>query len=179
MVYVCYDNGAYMNTGIQRSSATPFGAWATTSEVGKAQQGKTQRRKDLTAIIAAHNVPYAAQASVSHWRDLTAKAEKAFAVEGPAFLNILSPCPRGWRTKPEDTIGIAKLAVQTCFWPLFEVEDGEWRITTKVANKKPIEEFLKPQGRFKHLFKPENAELLVAVQAEVDRYWNVLQKRCD
>jgi len=179
MVYVCYDNGAYMNTGIQRSSATPFGAWATTAEVGKAQQGKTQRRKDLTAIIAAHNVPYAAQASVSHWRDLTAKAEKAFAVDGPAFLNILSPCPRGWRTKPEDTIGIAKLAVQTCFWPLFEVEDGEWRITQKVANKKPIEEFLKPQGRFKHLFKPENAELLVAVQAEVDRYWEVLQKRCD
>jgi len=179
MVYVCYDNGAYMNTGIQRSSATPFGAWATTAEVGKAQQGKTQRRKDLTAIIAAHNVPYAAQASVSHWRDLTAKAEKAFAVEGPAFLNILAPCPRGWRSKPEDTISIAKLAVQTCFWPLFEIEDGEWRITTKVANKKPIEEFLKPQGRFKHLFKPENAQLLAAVQAEVDRYWNVLQKRCD
>ena len=178
MVYVCYDNGAYMNTGIQRSSATPFGAWATTSEVGKAQQGKTQRRKDLTAIIAAHNVPYAAQASVSHWRDLTAKAEKAFAVEGPSFLNILSPCPRGWRTKPEDTIGIAKLAVQTCFWPLFEIEDGEWRITQKVANKKPIEEFLKPQGRFKHLFKPENAELLASVQTEVDRYWNALQKRC-
>lgn len=179
MVYVCYDNGAYMNTGIQRSSATPFGAWATTAEVGKAQQGKAQRRKDLTAIIAAHNVPYAAQASVSHWRDLTAKAEKAFAVEGPAFINILSPCPRGWRSKPEDTIGIARLAVQTCFWPLFEVEDGEWRITTKVANKKPIEEFLRPQGRFKHLFAPENAELLAAVQAEVDRYWDALQKRCD
>jgi pyruvate ferredoxin oxidoreductase beta subunit len=179
MVYVCYDNGAYMNTGIQRSSATPFGAWATTAEVGKVQQGKTQRRKDLTSIIAAHGVPYVAQASVSHWRDLTAKAEKAFAVEGPAFLNILSPCPRGWRTKPEDTIEIAKLAVQTCFWPLFEVEDGVWRVTTKVANKKPIEEFLKPQGRFKHLFKPENAELLASVQVEVDRYWDYIQKRCD
>jgi len=179
MVYVCYDNGAYMNTGIQRSSATPFGAWATTSEVGKVQQGKTQRRKDLTSIIAAHGVPYVAQASVSHWRDLTSKAEKAFAVEGPAFLNILSPCPRGWRTKPEDTIEIAKLAVQTCFWPLFEVEDGVWRVTTKVANKKPIEEFLKPQGRFKHLFKPENAELLASVQVEVDRYWDYVQKRCD
>ena len=178
MVYVCYDNGAYMNTGIQRSSATPFGAWATTAEVGKVQQGKTQRRKDLTSIIAAHGVPYVAQASVSHWRDLTAKAEKAFAVEGPAFLNILSPCPRGWRTKPEDTIGIAKLAVQTCFWPLFEVEDGTWRLTQKVANKKPIEEFLKPQGRFKHLFTPENAELLAAVQTEVDRYWEYIQKRC-
>ena len=177
MVYVCYDNGAYMNTGIQRSSATPFGAWATTAEVGKAQQGKIQRRKDLTSIIAAHNVPYVAQASVSHWRDLTAKAEKAFAVDGPAFINILAPCPRGWRSKPEATIEIAKAAVQTCFWPLFEVEDGEWRITTKVANKKPIEEFLKSQGRFKHLFKPENAELLAAVQVEVDRYWDYVQKR--
>ena len=179
MVYVCYDNGAYMNTGIQRSSATPFGAWATTAEVGKAQQGKTQRRKDLTSIIAAHNVPYAAQASVSHWKDLTMKAEKAFAVEGPAFINILSPCPRGWRTKSEDTIQIAKAAVMTGFWPCFEVEDGVWRMTVNVRERKPIEEFLKPQGRFKHLFTPENAELLKAVQAEVDRYWNYIQKRCE
>ena len=179
MVYVCYDNGAYMNTGIQRSSATPIGAWATTSEVGKAQQGKQQRRKDLTSIIAAHNVPYVAQASVSHWKDLTDKAEKAFAVEGPAFLNILAPCPRGWRTKPEDTIEIAKAAVQTGFWPLFEVEDGVWRQTVKVMNRKPIEEFLKPQGRFKHLFKPGNEELLVEVQAEVDRYFAYVMKRCE
>ena len=179
MVYVCYDNGAYMNTGIQRSSATPFGAWATTSEVGAAHQGKEQRRKDLTSIIAAHNVPYVAQASVSHWKDLTDKAEKAFAVEGPAFINILAPCPRGWRTKPEATIEIAKAAVQTGFWPLFEVEDGKWRQTVKVMNKKPIEEFLKPQGRFAHLFKPGNEELLVRVQAEVDRYWEYVMKRCD
>jgi pyruvate ferredoxin oxidoreductase beta subunit len=167
-----------MNTGIQRSSATPFGAWATTAEVGKAQQGKTQRRKDLTSIIAAHNVPYAAQASVSHWKDLTMKAEKAFAVEGPAFINILAPCPRGWRTKSEDTIQIAKAAVMTGFWPCFEVEDGEWRMTVNVRERKPIEEFLKPQGRFKHLFTPENAELLKDVQAEVDRYWEYIQKRC-
>jgi pyruvate ferredoxin oxidoreductase beta subunit len=179
MVYVCYDNGAYMNTGIQRSSATPFGAWATTAEVGKAQQGKTQRRKDLTSIIAAHNVPYVAQASVSHWKDLTDKAEKAFAVEGPAFINVLAPCPRGWRTKPEDTIGIAKAAVQTGFWPLFEVVDGDWRQTVKVMNKKPIEEFLKPQGRFAHLFKPGNEALLLEVQAEVDRYLEYIQNRCN
>jgi len=179
MVYVCYDNGAYMNTGIQRSSATPLGAWATTSEVGTAQQGKMQRRKDLTSIIAAHGVPYAAQASVSHWRDLAMKAEKAFAVDGPAFLNVLSPCPRGWRTKSEDTVGIAKAAVSTGFWPCFEVENGEWRMTVKVRERKPIEEFLKPQGRFKHLFKPENAELLARVQAEVDRYWGYIEKRCE
>jgi pyruvate ferredoxin oxidoreductase beta subunit len=178
MVYVCYDNGAYMNTGIQRSSATPMGAWATTAEVGKAQQGKVQRRKDLTSIIADHGVPYAAQASVSHWRDLTNKAEKAFAVDGPAFINILSPCPRGWRTQPSQSIEIAKAGVQTGFWPLFEVEDGVWRQTVQVRDRKPVVEFLKPQGRFKHLFAPENAELLASVQAEVDRYWGYIQGRC-
>jgi len=178
MVYVCYDNGAYMNTGIQRSSATPMGAWATTAEIGSAQQGKIQRRKDLTSIIADHHIPYAAQASVSHWKDLTSKAEKAFAVEGPAFLNVLSPCPRGWRTLPNKSIEIAKAGVQTGFWPLFEVENGVWKQTVKVTNKKPIEEFLKPQGRFKHLFKPENAELLATVQAEVDKYLAYIEARC-
>lgn len=177
MLYVCYDNGAYMNTGIQRSSATPLGAWATTSEVGAAQQGKMQRRKDLTSIIAAHGIPYVAQASIGHWRDLTTKAEKAFAVKGPSFINVLSPCPRGWRTAPNISIEIARLAVQTGFWPLFEVENGKWSQTVKVMNRKPIDEFLKPQGRFKHLFAPENAELLAAVQAEVDRYWEYIQAR--
>jgi pyruvate ferredoxin oxidoreductase beta subunit len=178
MVYVCYDNGAYMNTGIQRSSATPMGAWATTSEVGKAQQGKQQRRKDLTSIIAAHGIPYAAQASVSHWRDLTSKAEKAFAVDGPAFLNVLAPCPRGWRTPSNQSVAIAKLGVQTGFWPVFEVEDGVWRQTVKVPERKPITEFLKPQGRFKHLFAAGNEELLATIQDEVDRYWEYIQRRC-
>lgn len=177
MVYVCYDNGAYMNTGIQRSSGTPKGAWATTAEVGKAQQGKEQRRKDLTSIIAAHGVPYAAQASISHWKDLTTKAEKAFAVEGPAFLNILATCPRGWRIPYNKSIEIAKIGVQTGYWPLFEVENGVWRQTVKVMNRKPVEEFLKPQGRFKHLFKPENAELLAEIQADVDEYWDYIQRR--
>ncbi len=179
MVYVCYDNGAYMNTGIQRSSATPLGAWATTAEVGKAQKGKIQRRKDLTSIIADHGVPYAAQASVSHWKDLTMKAEKAFACEGPAFINVLSPCPRGWRSTPSKSIEIAKAGVQTGFWPLFEVENGVWRQTVKTPALKPIEEFLKPQGRFKHLFAPENADLLAAVQRGVDEYYAYIQRRCE
>jgi len=177
MVYVCYDNGAYMNTGIQRSSATPKGAWATTSEVGAAQQGKQQRRKDLTQIMAAHNIPYVAQASISHWKDLTTKAEKAFAVEGPAFLNVFAPCPRGWRIPSNQSVEIAKLAVQTGFWPLYEVEDGVFRQTVRVVNRKPVEEFLKPQGRFKHVFKPENAALLAEMQADVDRAWDQLQAR--
>lgn len=178
MVYVCYDNGAYMNTGIQRSSATPKGAWATTAQIGSAQQGKQQRRKDLTQIMAAHGIPYVAQASISHWKDLTAKAEKAFAVEGPAFLNVFAPCPRGWRIPYNKTVEIAKAAVQTGFWPLYEVEDGVFRQTVKVHNKKPIEEFLKPQGRFKHLFKPENAELLAEIQGDVDRAYDALLGRC-
>ena len=177
MVYVCYDNGAYMNTGIQRSSATPKGAWATTSEVGAAQQGKQQRRKDLTQIMAAHNIPYVAQASISHWKDLTAKAEKAFAVEGPAFLNVFAPCPRGWRIPSNQSVEIAKLAVQTGFWPLYEVEDGVFRQTVRVVNRKPLTEFLKPQGRFKHVFKPENAALLAEMQADLDRAWEQLQTR--
>jgi len=178
MVYVCYDNGAYMNTGIQRSSATPKGAWATTAEIGRAQQGKIEKRKDLTSIIAAHDARYVAQASVGHWKDLTTKAEKAFAVEGPAFLNVLAPCPRGWRCAYNKSVEIAKTAVRTGYWPLFEVEDGVWRMTVKVRERKPIEEFLKPQGRFRHLLKPENAELLAEVQADVDAYWEYILGRC-
>jgi pyruvate ferredoxin oxidoreductase beta subunit len=178
MLYVCYDNGAYMNTGIQRSSATPKGAWATTSQVGKAQQGKPQMRKDLTSIMAAHNIPYVAQTSVGHWRDAVTKAEKAMAVEGPAFINIFAPCPRGWRLPYNMTIEIAKLAVDTGFWPLYEVEDGEWKLTKKVWNKKPVEEFLKPQGRFKHLFKEGNEELLAEIQSDVDKHFEYVLKRC-
>ena len=180
MVYVCYDNGAYMNTGIQRSSATPLGSWATTSEVGSAHQGKEQRRKDLTSIIAAHNIPYVAQTSISDWKGLTAAAEKAFATDGAAFINVFAPCPRGWRIPHDMTVEIAKLAVDTAFWPLFEVVDGEWKMSTRRVtreNRKPIEEFLKPQGRFKHLFKAGNEELLVRIQDEVDRNFDYVLKR--
>jgi len=178
MIYVCYDNGAYMNTGIQRSGSTPFGASTTTSPAGKVRQGKPQARKDLTQIMAAHNIPYVAQASISHWKDLVKKAEKAFAVEGPAFINVMAPCPRGWRTPNEKTIEIAKLAVQTGFWPLYEVEDGEWKLNFKPKELKPVEDFLKPQGRFKHLFKPGNEHLLEEWQNQVNRNWDQLKKRC-
>ncbi|MEW6188749.1 MAG: pyruvate ferredoxin oxidoreductase [Actinomycetota bacterium] len=166
------------NTGIQRSSATPLGAWTTTSPVGKVIPGKTQNRKDLTACVAAHNIPYVAQASPSHWRDLVTKAEKAFNAEGPAFLNILAPCPRGWRYPTNQTIRMARLAVETCFWPLYEVENGNWRLTHKPKEKKPLVEWLKPQGRFKHLFKPENRHVMEEFQAKVDEDWNNLLKRC-
>jgi len=178
MVYVCYDNGAYMNTGIQRSSATPMGAWATTAEVGKAQQGKIQARKDLTSIMADHHIPYVAQANIGYWRDLVAKAEKAFAADGPAFINIMSPCPRGWRTDPAQTIELARLATKTGMWPLFEVENGVWKMTQNPKERIPVEEFLKPQGRFKHLFKPGNPELLAKIQQQADDYYEYVERRC-
>jgi pyruvate ferredoxin oxidoreductase beta subunit len=177
MVYVCYDNGAYMNTGIQRSSATPRGADTTTSPAGKVIPGKPAARKDLTAIMAAHNIPYVAQASPSHWNDLVEKAKKAFAVEGPAFLNILAPCPRGWRYDAKDTIEMSRLAVDTCQWPLYEIEDGVLRITYQPKEKKPLTDYLKPQGRFKHLFAKGNEQLLEELQAEVDKRWEELKQR--
>jgi len=178
MIYVCYNNEAYMNTGIQRSSATPLGANTTTSPVGKVIPGKQQPSKDLTAIVAAHNIPYAAQASPHRWRDLMEKSRKAAAADGPAFLNVLSSCNRGWRHDTSTTIEITKLAVDTCFWPLYEVENGEWRLTYKPREKLPVTEWLKPQGRFRHLFRPENEHLLESIQEEVDLRWEQLLKRC-
>ena len=174
IVYVCYDNGAYMNTGIQRSSATPLGANTTTSPAGKVIPGKTQQRKDLTRIMAAHNIPYVAQGSPSHWRDLMTKARKAIAVDGPAFINVLSPCNRGWRSATDDAIMLARLGVETNYWPLYEIEDGKLSINFKPKETKPLEEFMKPQGRFKHLFAPENAAVLAELQAGIDREWNRL-----
>ncbi len=178
MVYVCLDNGAYMNTGIQRSSATPKGAWTTTTPVGRVVAGKPQKRKDLAAIVAAHGIPYVAQASISHWKDLNKKATKAFEADGPAFLNILSSCPRGWRHPSDQTVQMAKIAVQTRFWPLFEVDHGQWKMTVKVRDPKPIEEWLKPQGRYKHLFAPGNEELLASVQSDVEAQWEKLAAKC-
>ncbi|MBI2954473.1 MAG: pyruvate ferredoxin oxidoreductase [Chloroflexi bacterium] len=175
-VYVCYDNEAYMNTGIQRSSATPLGAWTTTSPVGTAIAGKTRPRKDLTKIVAAHHIPYVAQASPSNWKDLTTKAEKAFNVDGPAFLNVISPCVPGWKYEPELTIKLAKMAVDTCYWPLYEIENGQYKVNYKPKEKKPLVEWLKPQGRFKHLLAPENKHLLDELQSQVDREWEELLK---
>ncbi len=178
MLYVCYNNEAYMNTGIQRSGATPYGAWSTTSPFGSESIGKAQNRKDLTAIVAAHNIPYAAQASIHNWRDVAQKAQKAFAVQGPSFINIMAPCHRGWRYPMERTVELAKLAFETCIWPLYEVEEGGWKLTAKPRQKKPVEEFLKTQGRFRHLFTPENEGQIQVIQDFVDREWETLLKRC-
>ena len=179
LVYVCYNNEAYMNTGIQRSGATGLGTWTTTSPHGTDSFGKTQNRKDMTAIAAAHNIPYVAQASISNWRDLVKKSQKAFAADGPAFINVLAPCHRGWRYEMEQTVEVAKLAVQSCMWPLYEVENGKWNLTTKVKDKKPVEEYLKMQGRYAHLFKGEkHGEVLKRIQDHVDDEWEKLRVRC-
>jgi len=176
MLYICYDNGAYMNTGIQRSSATPRGADTTTRPAGSVIPGKTEPRKNLTRIMAAHDIPYAAQASPSHWMDLMKKVKKAFEIKGPKFMNIISPCNRGWRSRTDDSIMLSRLAVDTCYWPLYEIEDGVTKITFTPKEKKPIVEFLKTQGRFKHLFKPENEWVIKKFQEDVDKEWERLQK---
>jgi pyruvate ferredoxin oxidoreductase beta subunit len=176
MLYICYDNGAYMNTGIQRSSATPYGADTTTRPAGSVVQGKTELRKNLTKIMAAHNIPYAAQASPSHWMDLMKKVRKALDIKGPKFMNIISSCNRGWRSKTDDAITMCRLAVETCYWPLYEIENGVTKITFKPGEKKAVEAFLKPQGRFKHLFKPDNEWMLKKIQEDIDRDWERLQK---
>lgn len=181
MMYVCFNNEAYMNTGIQRSGATGFGASTTTSPAGTVVPGKTEYPKDLTMIIAAHDIPYAAQVSPHNWRDLVEKCGKGFECGGPAFINAISPCPRGWRINSDDGMALAKLAVETCVWPLYEYENGKYTLTAEskriadgVVAKKPIIEWFKAQGRYKHLLAEDKAPLVEKIQAEVDRKWNRL-----
>jgi pyruvate ferredoxin oxidoreductase beta subunit len=179
ILYLCYNNEAYMNTGVQRSSATPKGTQTTTAPVGAKSIGKKQYPKDLTGIAVAHRIPFVATASPSHWNDLITKSQKALSVDGPAFMNVISPCPLGWAYPSEKTIELAKLAVDTCFWPLYEVENGiNWKLSYKPAAKKPITDYLKAQGRFRHLLRPENAAVVEEIQKRVDDDWAALLKRC-
>jgi len=178
MLYVCYDNGAYMNTGFQRSGATPTGAWTTTSPVGEESAGKLQNRKNLTEVMIAHGLRYVAQASPHDPRDLVRKAAKALATDGPTFLNILSPCPRGWRSDGAESIDLAREAVNTCYWPLFECEDGQYRLTYRPHHKLPLVPWLKRQGRFAHLFKAGNEWALANIEAWVDDEWAKLLRKC-
>ncbi|MFQ5793631.1 MAG: thiamine pyrophosphate-dependent enzyme [Candidatus Bipolaricaulia bacterium] len=177
-LYVCYDNEAYMNTGNQRSGATPFAAHTTTAPRGAESFGKIQRRKDLTEIAVAHHIPYVAQASISHWQDLADKVVKGVAAEGPAFINVLSTCQRGWGFEPSQSVKMARLAVETCYWPLYEIEDGRWRLTHWPIEKLDVVAWLKPQKRFAHLFKPGNEHLVDEIQAQVDRDWERILNRC-
>ena len=180
MVYVCYDNEAYMNTGIQRSSSTPRFADTTTTPQGKVIPGKIQNKKDLTKIMVAHGIPYVAQTTfIGNFKDICEKAHKAIYTPGPAFLNVMAPCPRGWRYPSEDLMKICKAAVETCVWPLFEVVEGKYYLSYEPKNKLPVEEYLKLQGRFAHLFKPGNEWMIEAFQQEVDRRWENLLALCN
>jgi|GEM_PF-2308016 len=178
-LYVCLNNEAYMNTGIQRSSATPKGASATTTPAGKESYGEKQWRKNLTEIVAAHEVPYVAQASISNLTDLSNKVEKAVSYQGPTFLNVLATCQLGWRINPRDAVDTARIGVDTCYWPLYEVEEGEYTVNYEPKEKKPVEEWLKPQKRFSHLFKTEYEEVVEQIQGLVDRDWERLHKKAD
>ena len=179
MVYVCYDNEAYMNTGIQRSSSTPKFADATTSPAGSVVPGKPQNKKNLTEVIAAHNIPYVAQTTfIGSMKDLHEKAHKALYTPGAAFLNVLAPCPRGWRYPSEELMEICKLAVETCVWPLYEIIEGKWVLTYQPKNKLPVEDYLKKHGRFSHLFRKGNEWMIVDIQKSVDQKWEALLTRC-
>lgn len=178
MLYVCYDNQAYMNTGVQRSGATPRGTNTSTTPAGTKSTGKPQYKKDLTAIMAAHNIPYVAQAAISHWNDLVRKVKRALEVDGPAFLNVFTSCRLGWAIPPEDSIDVVDGAVQSNFWPLYEVDHGEWKLTFKPKKKLPLENWLKQQGRYKHLFRGDHSEVLAQLQAEVDEHFAKLCARC-
>jgi len=177
-LYVCYDNGAYMNTGIQRSGATPYGADTTTSPVGSVSLGKLQQRKDLTAIAAAHHVPFVGQASGARWQDLSSKVERAVAMEGPAFLNVMSDCPLGWGHESRDGLDVMRAAQDSLFWPLFEIVNGEYALSYRPRKVIPVVDFLKTQKRFAHLFKPGNEALLVAIQEQVEDDWRRLLALC-
>lgn len=178
-LYVCYNNEAYMNTGDQRSGASPLGAATTTTPVGKNSYGKKELRKNLTEIVAAHNIPYVAQTSIHLWADVANKVQKAMAVDGPSFINILSPCQLFWNFPPEKTIKIARLAVETNLWPLYEVEDGKYKINYSPSAPLPVTEWLKSQGRFKHLLAPENQGVVEKIQKEVDKEWQKLKDKVE
>lgn len=178
-LYVCYDNGAYMNTGNQRSGATPQGADTTTTPVGKVIKGKREVRKDLPSIVEGHHINYVAQASISNFADLTEKVKKAMAVEGPSFINLISPCQRSWGFDPSQTVQVAKMAVETNYWPLYEVDYGKFVLNYTPKEKVLISEWFKMQKRFKHLLEPENAWLLEEIQKDIDEKFERLKRRAE
>jgi pyruvate ferredoxin oxidoreductase beta subunit len=177
--YICYNNQGYMNTGAQRSSATPRSANATTAPAGRVTPGKLQRAKNLTEIAAAHNIPYVAQTTLHDPADLIGKVKRAVETPGPAFVNILVPCNLFWKIDPADQVKICRLAADSRFWPIYEVANGEYRVSYKPKGQTPVEEFLRAQGRYAHLFKKgsERRDLIEQAQSEVDADWEKLLAR--
>lgn len=158
-IYFCFDNEAYMNTGIQRSSATPYGAWTTTSPPGKLSIGQKTWKKDLPSIVIAHNIPYVATASPSYPFDLMRKVKKAKEIKGPSYIHILSVCPTGWRSASDSAIELGRLAVTTGIFPIYEIEHGKFSLNVSPDTLRPVDDYLKPQGRFRHL-TPESIKII-------------------
>jgi pyruvate ferredoxin oxidoreductase beta subunit len=173
-VYVCLDNEAYMNTGIQRSSSTPYGAGTTTSPPGKKSIGQQTWKKNMPAIAAAHDIPYVATGSPAYYVDLMNKAKKASLVKGPAYIHVFSPCPTGWRCAVEDAVQTGRLVVQTKIFPLYEVIDGKYRLSRKIKKPKPVTEYFKLQRRFRHLTEED----IAFIQERVDREYDRLLELC-
>ncbi|MDR3603366.1 MAG: pyruvate synthase subunit PorB [Syntrophaceae bacterium] len=176
VIYVCVDNEAYMNTGIQRSSSTPFGATTTTSPAGRIKPaGQMTWKKDMVAIAAAHGIPYTATACPTFFTDLQKKIQKAKEVDGPSYIHILSVCPTGWRIPPNKAIEYGQLAVDTGVFPLYEVEKGVWKLNRKPKELKPISEYFKGQGRYRHL----DEKFTLEIQDKITEKWNKLVKLCE
>jgi pyruvate ferredoxin oxidoreductase beta subunit len=174
-LYICWDNEAYMNTGIQRSSATPYGASTTTAPAGKKSIGQVTWKKNMPAIVAAHNIPYVATACPSYPFDLMDKVAKGAAINGPAYIHVLSVCPTGWRSPTEAGIEIGRLAVQTGVFPLYEVKNGKYKINVNTPKRKPVQDYLKLQGRFRHLSEQE----IKLIQDRVDKEYIELVERAE
>ena len=184
-LFVLYDNEAYMNTGIQRSGGTPHGAATTTSPAGSVMLGKLEYKKPIAEIMLAHELEYVATASPYYWRDLLVKVRKGLEVKGPAFLHVFAPCPRGWRSNPAKTVEYSKLAVESCVFPVWEAVNGKHILSTPSKlialaplKKKPVADYLRGQGRFRHVFAPKNVKLLDEIQRVTDERWERLLKKC-
>lgn len=178
-LYICYDNEGYMNTGTQRSGATPPGARTSTTPVTEHRAGESRpfrRKKDMVRIMAAHGIPYAASASLAYPLDYLKKIQKALQIDGPTYIHLQSPCINGWGLKEDQGVEVARLAVETCVFPLYEIYHGyALKITVRPRQKKPVEEYLKLQGRFQHLFKEKWHWQIEEFQRQVDENWAVLQ----
>jgi pyruvate ferredoxin oxidoreductase beta subunit len=173
MIYVCTDNEAYMNTGIQRSSATPFGASTTTSPAGKVSMGQVTWKKNMPAIVAAHNIPYVATACPSYPMDLVQKMKKAADIEGPAYVHILSVCPTGWRSAAEYSIKLGRLAVETGVFPLYEIEKGRYHLNIDFPKLRPLKEYTRLQGRFRHL----TDDMITEIEKRIHKEYEELKEK--
>jgi pyruvate ferredoxin oxidoreductase beta subunit len=171
--YICFDNEAYMNTGVQRSSSTPFGAKTTTSPIGTKTQGQYSWKKNLPEIAVAHRIPYVATATHGYPFDLMEKVAKAVATPGPAYVHVLSVCPTGWASPTNMINREARLAVQTGVFPLYEVENGKYKVTIETPNLKPVQDYLKTQGRFRHL----TPDSIAKIQKRVVEEYNIILER--